>query len=92
MSMPSPLIKEKPPAFAEVERLEYRKGVCAITRNQLKAQAQKGKKRATHFTTLVAKALKAAVDQGYPIKIELGTPAPVATITPLEEWKRSREG
>jgi hypothetical protein len=53
----------------------------------------KGKKRPTHFTTLVAKALKAAVDQGYPIKIELGTPAALdGTITPLEEWKRSREG
>jgi hypothetical protein len=59
----------------------------------VKAQATKGKKRPADFTTLVAKALKAAADQGYPIKIELGTRAtPLATITPLEEWKRGREG
>ena len=67
--------------------------------NPSKAQGQEAKLRTVskprgpaHFTTQVAKALKAAADAGYPIKIELGTPsiAAGATVTAFDKWKRDR--
>jgi hypothetical protein len=41
----------------------------------------------------IAKALKAAADARYPIKIELGSPRSEAeVITSFEDWKRGRAG
>ena len=45
-----------------------------------------------HFTILLAKGMKGAVDAGVPIKIELGVPGGDGhgTVTALEDWKRNR--
>ena len=69
--------------------------------NPVRAQAVKGKKRTVseppkargpaHFTILLAKGMKGAVDAGVPIKIELGVGADGArTVTAFEDWKRNR--
>jgi hypothetical protein len=68
------------------------KGDTQIETSHPKAQNPKGKRHPVHFTTQVAKALKAAADAGYPIKIELGTPTIEPTVNSYEEWKRSRAG
>jgi hypothetical protein len=45
-----------------------------------------------HFTILLAKGMKGAVDAGVPIKIELGVPSGDGhgTVTVLDEWMRNR--
>jgi hypothetical protein len=62
--------------------------------NHTKAQAPEGKTRTPEFTLQIVKAMKAAADAGYVIKVELDKKAPplIDNITPLEEWKRSRDG
>jgi len=68
-------------------------GVIDIDTNHPKAQAPKGRKRPADFTRLIGKAIKDAADAGYVLKIECEKrAAPIATVTPLEEWKRGREG
>lgn len=73
-------------------------GVRNIDANQPKAQAVKGKERTGNcrhprgpasFTTQLAKAMKAACDAGYLLKVELGPRAEFSD-TVLDEWKRSR--
>ena len=70
--------------------------------NPVRAQAVKGKKRTVseppkargpaHFTILLAKGMKGAVDAGVPIKIELGVPSGDGhgTVTVLDEWMGNR--
>jgi hypothetical protein len=68
--------------------------------NPVRAQAVKGKKRTANLEpprtrgpapfTQLSKAIKAAVDAGYSVKIELGAAQPTASVTPFEEWKRNR--
>jgi hypothetical protein len=74
-----------------------------INGNPVRAQAVKGKVRTVsespkrgpaHFTILLAKGMKGAVDAGVPIKIELGVGADGAggaTVTAYEEWKAKRD-
>ena len=52
----------------------------------------KPRKRRLDFSRLIGKAIKEAADAGYVLKIECEKrTTPSATITPLDEWKRSRE-
>jgi hypothetical protein len=67
-------------------------GVTEITQNQPKAQAPRGKKRPTRFSTLLAKTVEAAFDEGKSFKFEVVPEASPATVIPLEGWKQSREG
>ena len=50
------------------------------------------KRGGPHFTSLLAKGMKGAVDAGVPIKIELGVGADGAgaAVTHFEDWKRGR--
>ena len=69
------------------------KGDLDIATNHPKAQAPKGRKRPADFTRLIGKAIKGAADAGYVLKVECEKrPAPIATGTPFDEWKRGREG
>ena len=94
--------KEKPPNPWQGERQMVVRGDRAINGNRVKAQGPKGKMRAVsespkrnpaHFTSLLAKGMKGAVDAGVPIKIELGVIGPDGTggtVTAFEDWKRTR--
>jgi hypothetical protein len=73
-----------------------------LVENPVRVQAVRGKKRTVseppkargpaHFTILLAKGMKGAVDAGVPIKIELGVPSGDGhgTVTVLDEWMGNR--
>ena len=79
--------KEKPPTPAR-ESGEWSRGVIVIAANPVKAQGAKPR-GAEPFHIKLAKAMKAAADAGYSIKVELGASAPASSsnVTPLEEWR-----
>jgi hypothetical protein len=65
--------------------------VIVIAANPVKAQGTKPR-GAEQFHIKLAKAMKAAADAGYSLKVELGVVEPAAggTVTEFEDWKRKR--
>ena len=62
-----------------------------ISELSAKAQAPKAKKRRPDFARYIGKAMSAAADAGYVLKVALEKlPSTEPTGTAFEEWKRSR--
>ena len=85
--------KEKAAPSCRTRAAKGLKGVQVISESSAKALAPKDKKRTPNVDLLLAKLLRQTADAGYRLTIEpVEKGAPPATIPPLEEWKRSREG
>ena len=61
-------------------------------KGKMRTVSESPKRGPAHFTILLAKGMKGAVDAGVPIKIELGvgTDGAGGTVTAFEDWKRNR--